>query len=168
MHFLKKKINDYEHLYNKIISLTREKFFYTEILVKDEFITRLYLILIHLAFILKLLKKDHENKKISQNIYDFFFRNIELQIREIGYGDVSVNKKMKELIILFHEILINCNKWNDYSNIQKSKFLNDLFDENNKKKLNIRKLFRYFDNFSNNIEYISLNSLIKGIISIKK
>ena len=44
-------------MYNKIISLTRKKFFYTEISLKDDLITRLYLVLFHLGFILELLKK---------------------------------------------------------------------------------------------------------------
>ena len=47
MHFFKKNKFKYNDLYNKIISLTREKFFYTEISLKDELITRIYLILFH-------------------------------------------------------------------------------------------------------------------------
>ena len=57
MHILNKNIFQYNDLYNKIISLTREKFFYTEISLKDELITRIYLVLFHLGFILELLKK---------------------------------------------------------------------------------------------------------------
>ena len=80
-------------MYNKIISLTREKFFYTEISLKDELITRIYLILFHLGFILELLKKNNKNKKLAQNIYDSFLTNIDLHLREMGHGDISVNKK---------------------------------------------------------------------------
>jgi cytochrome b pre-mRNA-processing protein 3 len=40
--------------------------------------------------------------RILQEIYDFNFRQLELSIREIGYGDQSINKKMKDYINLFH------------------------------------------------------------------
>ena len=36
MHNLNQNIVNYEQLYNKIISLTREKFFYIELNLKDE------------------------------------------------------------------------------------------------------------------------------------
>ena len=38
--------------------------------------------------------------KLLQEIYDFNFRQLELSIREIGYGDQSINKKMKDYINL--------------------------------------------------------------------
>ena len=70
---------------------------------QDTFSDRLILFLLHFAFFLKVYKND-ENKKILQEIYDFNFRQLELSIREIGYGDQSINKKMKDYINLFHSI----------------------------------------------------------------
>ena len=58
--------------------------------------------LLHFAFILKNFKNDQNNRKYLQEIYDFNFRQLELSIREIGYGDQSINKKMKDYINLFH------------------------------------------------------------------
>ena len=49
--------------------------------------------------------KNKENKDILQKIYDFNFRQLELSIREIGYGDQSINKKMKVYLNLFHAIV---------------------------------------------------------------
>ena len=40
-----------------------------------------------------------------QKIHDHIFKQIELSIREIGYGDVSINKKMKDYVNLFYLIL---------------------------------------------------------------
>ena len=62
---------------------------------QDVFSDRLILLLIHFAFFLKEFK-NKDNEKILQEIYDFFFRQLELGIREIGYGDQSINKKMKD------------------------------------------------------------------------
>ena len=167
MHILNKNIFKYNDLYNKIISLTREKFFYTEISLKDELITRIYLVLFHLGFILELLKKNNKNKKLAQNIYDSFFINIDLHLREIGHGDVSVNKKMKDLIKLFYEILLYCEQWNVMGSKDKMKFLKNLFDNNNKMNFDKQKLLIYLDNYRYNLKNISLNFLIKGIITNK-
>ena len=57
----------------------------------------------HFAFFLKNLKAL-KSKKILQEIYDFNFRQLELSIREIGYGDQSINKKMKDYINIFYAI----------------------------------------------------------------
>ena len=167
MHILNKNIFKYNDLYNKIISLTREKFFYTEISLKDELITRIYLVLFHLGFILELLKKNNKNKKLAQNIYDSFFINIDLHLREIGHGDVSVNKKMKDLIKLFYEILLYCEQWDIMRSKDKMKFLTNLFDNNNEMNFDKQKLLIYLDNYRYNLKDISLNFLIKGIITNK-
>ena len=167
MHILNKNIFKYNDLYNKIISLTREKFFYTEISLKDELITRIYLVLFHLGFILELLKKNNKNKKLAQNIYDSFFINIDLHLREIGHGDVSVNKKMKDLIKLFYEILLYCEQWDIKGSKDKMKFLKNLFDDNNEMNFDKQKLLIYLDNYRYNLKDISLNFLIKGIITNK-
>ncbi len=167
MHILNKNIFKYNDLYNKIISLTREKFFYTEISLKDELITRIYLVLFHLGFILELLKKNNKNKKLAQNIYDSFFINIDLHLREIGHGDVSVNKKMKDLIKLFYEILLYCEQWDIMESKDKMKFLKNLFDNNNEMNFDKQKLLIYLDNYRYNLKDISLNFLIKGIITNK-
>ena len=167
MHFLNKNISEYTNLYNKIISLTREKFFYTELYLKDELITRIYLIFFHLGFILELLKKDTKNKKLAQNIYDSFFINIDLHLREIGHGDVSVNKKMKDLIKLFYEILLYCEQWDIMGSKNKMIFLKNLFDNNNEMNFDKQKLLIYLDNYRYNLKDISLNFLIKGIITNK-
>ena len=167
MHILNKNIFKYNDLYNKIISLTREKFFYTEISLKDELITRIYLVLFHLGFILELLKKNNKNKKLAQNIYDSFFINIDLHLREIGHGDISVNKKMKDLIKLFYEILLYCEQWDIKGSKDKMKFLKNLFDNNNEMNFDKQKLLIYLDNYRYNLKDISLNFLIKGIITNK-
>ena len=51
--------------------------------------------------------KDHKNNRtLSQEIYDNIFLNIENNLREIGHGDVTVNKKMKDFNQIFHDLLV--------------------------------------------------------------
>ncbi len=84
----------YINIYNNLVNLTRNKDLYKKF-TSDTFSDRLIFFLLHFAFFLKVFKKD-SNKKILQEIYDYIFRQIELSIREIGYGDQSINKKMKD------------------------------------------------------------------------
>ena len=87
----------YIHIYNKLINYTRNKDLYKGLNREDNFSDRLTLFLLHFSFFLKNFKNE-ENKNILQEIYDFNFRQLELSIREIGYGDQSINKKMKDYI----------------------------------------------------------------------
>ena len=54
MFALYKKHNN--KLYNKLIELSREKFFYEKVKLTDDFQTRILLIFFHLAIILKIAK----------------------------------------------------------------------------------------------------------------
>tara|TARA_B100000401_G_C52299890_1_gene482189 strand:- start:22 stop:378 length:357 start_codon:yes stop_codon:yes gene_type:complete len=53
-----------------------------------------------------------KRKKINfpQKNYDDLFHCIENDLRELGFGDVTVNKKMKELNKIFYDILLKINK----------------------------------------------------------
>ena len=101
--------------------------------------------LLHFSFFLKNYKNE-ENKKILQEIYDFNFRQLELSIREIGYGDQSINKKMKQYINLFHSMVSEVHFWDNFTKEEKinkfSSFLSDF--------KNIEQLVDYFDDFDQN------------------
>jgi len=76
---------NYINVYNNFINYSRNKDLYKGLNRKDNFSDRLSLFLLHFSFFLKIFKKE-ENKIILQEIYDFNFRQLELSIREIGYG----------------------------------------------------------------------------------
>jgi len=84
--------NNYLYLYNNLIKLATNKDLYINFKKQDTFSERLTFFLLHFAFFLKNFKNQN-NSIILQEIYDFNFRQLELSIREIGYGDQSINKK---------------------------------------------------------------------------
>ena len=96
--------NEYLNIYNNLIKLTRNKILYLNLKNNDTFSDRLIILLFHFGFFLKLYKSEL-SKNESQKLFDFMIRQVELSIREIGYGDVSVNKKMKDYVNLFYSIL---------------------------------------------------------------
>ena len=150
--------NKYIHIYNNLINYTRNKDLYKGLNRDDRFSDRLTLFLLHFTFFLKNFKNE-ENKIILQEIYDFNFRQLELSIREIGYGDQSINKKMKDYINLFHSMVSEIHFWNDLTNTEKLKkisiFLSDF--ENKQELLN------YFNDFNLNLSKKTLNSYLKSV-----
>ena len=112
----------YLYIYNNLINYTRNKDLYKSLNREDNFSDRLTLFLLHFSFFLKNYKNE-ENKIILQEIYDFNFRQLELSIREIGYGDQSINKKMKDYINLFRDMIDKFHFWDDISNDEKLKII---------------------------------------------
>ena len=107
-----KQINTQENtLYNNILLLSRNKLFYTKFDLIDAFQNRIHLIFIHISFIFIKIKQNHKNKMFKifyQNLFDLIFKNIELNMREIGYGDTTINKNMRFLTKTFYNVLLNC------------------------------------------------------------
>ena len=149
---------EYLYIYNNLINLTTNKKLYSNLDNRDIFSDRLSLFLLHFAFFLKNFKSV-EQKHILQEIYDFNFRQIELSIREIGYGDQSINKKMKDYINLFHSIISDIHFWNKLSFDKKKKIITKFLDNFK----NIKDLVVYFDEFNDNLGKKTLNSYLKSV-----
>ncbi|MEK9874777.1 MAG: ubiquinol-cytochrome C chaperone family protein [Pelagibacteraceae bacterium] len=150
--------NNYLNIYNTLINFTRNKDLYLSLNRQDNFSDRLTLFLLHFAFFLKNYKNE-ENKKILQEIYDFTFRQLELSIREIGYGDQSINKKMKDYINLFHAMISEIHFWEDLNPTERINKLSLFLSEYDK----IDELVAYFQNFNEDLSKKSLNLFIKSV-----
>ena len=148
----------YLDFYNNLIKLTTNKSLYSGLSKQDVFEDRLVIFLTHFAFILKTYK-NKENTKILQNLYDFNFRQLELSIREIGYGDQSINKKMKDYINFFHFIVSEIHFWEDMSIEDKKKKIKNILRNFDK----INDIVEYFDNFRLNLSKKTLNSYLKSV-----
>ena len=148
----------YLYVYNNLINYTRNKDLYKNLNREDNFSDRLTLFLLHFSFFLKNYKND-ENKTVLQEIYDFNFRQLELSIREIGYGDQSINKKMKDYINLFHSMVSEIHFWDDLSKSDKLKKISTFLSDFQNKDY----LLNYFDDFNLNLSKKTLNSFIKSV-----
>jgi len=141
-----------------LVNLTRNKDLYKNFTEQDTFSDRLIFFLLHFAFFLKVFKKNND-KKIIQEIYDYSFRQLELSIREIGYGDQSINKRMKDYLNLFYSMLEKLHNWEDLSILNKRSIFS--FFLNNS--ANTSYLVDYFEKYRLNLLNNSLNSYIKGV-----
>ena len=130
------------------MNLSRNLFFYEKIELPDTFEMRIYLMFFHFSLILKSCKI--KSYKFDQSQYDDLFHNIENNLRELGFGDVSVNKKMKELNKILYDILlkIKVNKESDYdSNSNLKLFLRYFSTFKDKKEKKLKILNAYFSSF---------------------
>ena len=153
-------------LYNNIILLSRNKLFYTKFDLSDTFQNRIHLIFMHISFLFIKMKLNN-NRKIYidfyQKIFDLIFKKIELNMREIGYGDVVINKSMKSLVKTFYNILINCENFKKKSLNVKNIFLSKYLDKNkDQKTANNMLLIKYFDKYQAFCFDLSSDSVLKG------
>jgi len=150
--------DNYLSIYNNLVKLTRNKVLYENFKNQDTFSDRLIFFLLHFAFFLKIYKKDND-KKLLQKIYDYVFRQVELSIREIGYGDQSINKKMKDYLNLFYSMIDKINNW-DHLSLESRAALLNLFLDNAS---NSNYLVDYFEKYRLNLSNNTLNSHLKGV-----
>ena len=127
-----KKVKHNSDLYNTLLILSRNIFFYKDLKFKDTYETRIYLMFFHYSIILMITKI--KGNRPDQDNYNSLFFYIENNLRELGFGDVSVNKKMKDLNKIFYDILIK------------------LKTNSNDFELNKILSVKYFDNLKNNVE----------------
>ena len=149
----------YVNIYNNLVNLTRNKDLYKKIKKQDIFSDRLIFLLLHFAFFLKRFKND-SNKAILQEVYDYIFRQLELSIREIGYGDQSINKKMKDYINSFYSMLDKIHDWESSSDELKKSILLTFLDES----IYYDDLIKYFNNYIKELSNNPLNFYIKGVL----
>ena len=154
-------------LYITLLNLSRNIFFYKKIGLPDTFETRIYLMFIHFSVMLIVFK--NKGKKFNQKSYDSLFHNIENNLREMGFGDVSVNKKMKDLNKLLYDILLKLNKKNDVNTFKINEkliidYFKDLKDTKNTKYIDFE---RYFSNYYNFCFEIPLDNMIRDSLNFK-
>ena len=159
---------NYTGLYTTIANFSRDKMFYDTIKLEDKLETRIYLIFIHFSLIFNILKKKNIDKKITQDIFDNLFQNIEYHFRELGMGDVSVNKKMKDLSRIFYDILLKIQNLNgrNKSEINIS-IVNKYLVINSKLLINNDFLSKYFEDFYNFCFNLDTKDIIRGKINYK-
>ena len=96
-------------------------------------------------------------------MFDLIFNKIEENMREMGYGDVTINKSMKSLVKTFYNILLNCENYSQKSTESKKSFVLDYFEQNSVKKRSIDSfLMEYFDKYEAFCFDLTPDSVLKG------
>ena len=120
-------------------------------------------------FALMMIISKRKGQKFDQKTYDEFFHNIENNLRELGFGDVSVNKKMKEFNKILYDILlkIELNKDQKLFKINKNlinKYFNTL---NDIKSVEYLAFESYLLSFYHFCFELSLENMVRDAIKFK-
>ena len=154
------------NLYNSILLLSRNKLFYTKFKLVDTFQNRVYLIFIHISFLFIKIKQTNQTfiyKEFYQKMFDLIFNKIELNLREIGYGDTLINKNMKFLVKSFYDILLKCENFKKMEDGDKVRFISKYVEiENTKNTVNNKALIEYFDKYQAFCFDLDSDSVLKG------
>ena len=171
--------NNTEHtvrkIYQNIVEISRSKFFYIDFELDDSFETRFDLIIFHAFMIFYFYKsKNINNSSLSQMLFDYMFNDFENNLREMGFGDIAVNKKMKLFIRAFYGRLSQYSKSldllekEDDKSLLEQTILNNIFKGNLSGKKNVNIFVKYTikninkfqsmsekENIDSNFEFIS-------------
>ncbi len=84
-------------LYDVAVAQARQEGFYETLGVPDSVDGRYEMISLHCYLMLHQLKEQGE-KALSQKLFDTFFKNMDVSLREQGVGDLGIPKHMKRMM----------------------------------------------------------------------
>lgn len=83
--------------YEKAVAQARQPAFYADYAVPDTVDGRFEMIALHCYILMRRLQAAGE-KKLSQALFDCFFKTMDRSLREMGVGDLGVPKHMKRMM----------------------------------------------------------------------
>ena len=153
---------NYLNIYNNLIKYSRNKSIFTFFTEKDTFSDRLLIFLFHFSFFLKEYKKT-ENKELLQDVFDYIFKELEISIREIGYGDASINKRMKTYVNSLYSILEKIESWETLKLSEKNEIFTSFLNYDG----DVTNLIEYFDKYGLFLKKKSFNLFLNGVINLE-
>ena len=91
-------------LYTSAVEAARQPFYYLELGVADTLEGRFDLFGLHVALLIRRLRHDPDpaGKELAQAVFDAMFSDMDLNLREMGVGDMSIGKRVKRMWEAFH------------------------------------------------------------------
>lgn len=90
-------------LYTAIVTQARKSDFYSQLGVPDTLDGRFDMILLHAFLLMRRLGRVRpDGAVLNQALFDLMFADMDNSLREIGVGDLSVGKKVKQMAQAFY------------------------------------------------------------------
>ncbi len=166
--FSNMKIRKISHIvFVKIVERSRMPCFYVDYNVEDNLDGRFDLICLHMTLIIDRLDMINSKKSIAVRriLQEVFFDNMDLSLREMGVGDLSVGKKIKVMAEAFFGRMIAYQKAYRTENAEEELsgiILRNFFHEDFSKNDNALMLAKYTLNERKFTAKISEELLLKG------
>ena len=121
---------------------------------------------IHFSIFMIISKE--KGQSFEQKEYDSFFHSIENNLRELGFGDVSVNKKMKDFNKILYDILLKLKKKDEQKfSINKELILNYFSQLGLENKDKYQFFEQYFIEFHKFCSELNLNNMVRDALKFK-
>ncbi|WP_439814396.1 ubiquinol-cytochrome C chaperone family protein [Zavarzinia sp. CC-PAN008] len=96
--FRKRGWADQAHaLYRDVVAQARQPGFYARLGVPDTLDGRFDMLSLHAFLLMHRLKGVEQAKDLAQAVFDLMFADMDQSLREMGVGDLSVGKKVKQM-----------------------------------------------------------------------
>ncbi len=90
-------------LYGAAVAAARHPFFYADLGVPDTLDGRFDLVGLHVFLVIRALThRPPPGPALAQAVFDAMFHDMDINLREMGVGDMSVPKRMKRMWEAFH------------------------------------------------------------------
>jgi cytochrome b pre-mRNA-processing protein 3 len=90
-------------LYGAAVAAARERVFYTDIGVPDTLDGRFDMIALYVFLVInRLAREPPAGPKLAQAVFDAMFSDMDVNLREMGVGDLSVGRKVRVMWEAFH------------------------------------------------------------------
>lgn len=91
-------------LYRSIVTQARQPAFYRDHAVPDSLDGRFDMIVLHAFLVMRRLKRipGPAAQRLSQQLFDLLFADMDSNLREIGVGDLGVGKRVKKMAQAFY------------------------------------------------------------------
>ena len=100
-----------ENIYTNIIKTSRNKSFFLDFNVDDTVEGRFDIIILHSFIVFNFFISINDKKSsLPQMLFDHMFHDFDSSLREMGFGDIAVNKRMKQFIKAFYGRIENYSK----------------------------------------------------------
>lgn len=96
------KFSDAAPLYTAIVNQSRQKVFYEKMGVPDTLDGRFEIISLHMFLVLHRLKDEAGIAGFSQQLFDLFFADMDVCLREMGVGDMGIGHRIKDMAQSFY------------------------------------------------------------------
>ena len=156
-----------ENIYTNIVKTSRNKIFFLDFKVNDTIESRFDIIILH-SFIVFYFFIDGEKKRseLPQLLFDHMFADFDSNLREMGFGDIAVNKRMKQFINAFYGRISNYSKGlKQFKKINNDNLLKDTITKNIYKDNNAEiKCVNFWSEYIiSNVNYINKRTLEQNI-----
>lgn len=91
-----------DRLYAEIVAAARQPLLYSEFEAPDTPLGRYEMLSLHMLLVQRRLLRGRGLRELAQDLTDMFFADIDDSLRQFGFGDMGIPKRMKKLARMFY------------------------------------------------------------------